>query len=398
MALAEPAGLADLAGHVRIARPCWVNAQVTIGCLVAGMIAGRTASMTWACCAKARCRACSAACGRHPPWARSCGRSPGGNVLQLQKAHREFLAELAGRAPLLPGAGVLAFADIGSQQKRAYGHAKQGAAFGFTKIQGKGLLVRGLNVLAATISTPLAAPVIAATRLRGGNASSARAAGCTGTIVVRMDSAFCGSPACSAARRAGAHFSVTVRMDPKVRAAIAAIGEDAWIPINYPQAVWDDQFGHWISDAQVAETQDTAFTFRKGIRPRWRHSSSVSDLAQGRAGRFRENLRCTPPPISSTGRPYPAIPAEPVVRPQHTRCRTRSQPSPRPWGQRRLASSPHIAPGTTTRGRASRRSTGMILGRRMRWSRRRSTTRTLITSDIGQFAVCVAGSGQETEA
>ena len=54
------------------------------------------------------------------------------------------------------------------------------------------------------ISTPLAAPVIAATRLRGGNAASARGAaslaaqaistardcGCTGTIMVRMDSAY----------------------------------------------------------------------------------------------------------------------------------------------------------------------------------------------------------------
>ena len=61
-------------------------------------------------------------------------------------------------------------------QKRVYGHDKQGARFGHTKIQGKSLLVRGLNALAAGISTPLAAPVIAATRLRGGNAASARGA------------------------------------------------------------------------------------------------------------------------------------------------------------------------------------------------------------------------------
>ena len=36
------------------------------------------------------------------------------------------------------------------------------------------MLVRGLNALAATISTPLGAPVIAATRLRGGNAAAFR--------------------------------------------------------------------------------------------------------------------------------------------------------------------------------------------------------------------------------
>ena len=222
--------------------------------------------MTWACCAMARCLPCSV--GRAPSTLGSFLRAfTWGNVLQLQKVHREVLAELARRVPLLPGADVLAFVDIDSQQKRVYGHQKQGAAFGFTKIQGKGLLVRGLNVLAASICTPLAAPVIAGTRLRGGNASSARGAasmigeavatarqaGCTGTLVVRMDSAFYGSPAVAAARRAGAHFSVTVRMDPKVRTAIAAIAEGAWMPIRYPRAIWDDQLRCWVSDAQVAE-------------------------------------------------------------------------------------------------------------------------------------------------
>jgi hypothetical protein len=77
---------------------------------------------------------------------------------------------------VLPGKDAVAFVDIDSMQKRVYGHQKQGAAFGHTKIQGKSLLVCGLNALAATISTPLAAPVIAATRLRGGSAASCRGA------------------------------------------------------------------------------------------------------------------------------------------------------------------------------------------------------------------------------
>jgi hypothetical protein len=279
MALAERAGLGDLAGeHVRISRACGVNAQVKVGCLVAGMIAGADSIDDMG---LLRHGALPGLFGgvRAPSTLGSFLRAfTWGNVLQLQMVHRQVLAELARRAPLLPGADTLAFVDIDSQQKRVYGHAKQGAAFGFTKIQGKGLLVRGLNVLAATICTPLAAPVIAGTRLRGGNASSARGAasmiteavttartaGCTGTLIVRMDSAFYGSPACSAARRARACFSVTVRMDPKVRAAIAAIGEQAWTPIRYPRAIWDDQLGRWISDAQVAEVTYTAFTSKKG--------------------------------------------------------------------------------------------------------------------------------------
>ena len=46
----------------------------------------------------------------------------------------------------------------------------------------------------------------------------------------------------------------------KVRAAIAAIEEDTWTPIKYPNAIFDEQLGGWVSDAEVAETFYTAFT------------------------------------------------------------------------------------------------------------------------------------------
>jgi len=127
------------------------------------------------------------------------------------------------------------------------------------------------------ISTPLSAPVIAAARLRGGGAGSARGAaslvkeavgtardcGCAGTVVVRMDSGFYSSAVISEIRAAKAHFSVTVPANASVRAAIAAIPEGGWTPIRYPRAIWDDQAGGWVSDAEVAETQYTAFTSRK---------------------------------------------------------------------------------------------------------------------------------------
>jgi hypothetical protein len=197
-----------------------------------------------------------------------------GNVLQIEKAGRELLARLPALAPLLPGADVLAFVDIDSTQKRVYGHKKEGARFGHTKIQGKSVLVRGLNALIGAVSTPLAAPVIAATRLRGGNASSARGAaslaaqaigtaracGATGTIVVRMDSAYYTAAVIAAVRRNEARFSVTAPVSAAIRAAITTIPQDAWQPIEYPQAIWDDQLDCWVSDAEVAETPYAAFT------------------------------------------------------------------------------------------------------------------------------------------
>jgi hypothetical protein len=279
MALAQRAGLAALTGeHVRIGHRCGVNPQVKVPGIVAGMIGGADSIDDLDLLRHGAMPALFGAI-RAPSTLGSFLRSfTWGNVLQLGKVNRLMLAELARLAPLLPGKETAAFADIDSQQKRVYGRQKQGAAFGHTKIGGKSLLVRGLNALAATISTPLGAPLIAATRLRGGNAASsrgaasfateavrtARATGCSGIVVVRADSAFYSAAFASAVRAAGAFFSVTVPMNPHVAAAIAAIGQDAWQPIRYPRAIWDDQLGCWVSDAEVAQTRYTAFTRKKG--------------------------------------------------------------------------------------------------------------------------------------
>ena len=278
MALAQRAGLAGLvAEHVRPGGPCGVYPELKIPCLVAGMAAGADSIDDMD---LLRHGAMPDLFGgiRAPSTLGSHLRSfTWGNARQLEMVNRLLLGELARRAPLLPGREQLAFVDIDAMQKRVYGRRKQGAAFGHTKIQGKSLLVRGLNALAATICTPLGAPVIAAVRLRGGNANSARGAagfaaeaiatardtGCTGLVIVRADSAYYSAGFCGVVRRAGARFSVTVNMDAKVTAAIAAIPPQAWTSIRYPQAIWDDQLGCWVSDAQVAETGYTAFTSAK---------------------------------------------------------------------------------------------------------------------------------------
>ena len=279
MALAERAGLHALVRrHVQITAKTGVYPEVKAACLVAGMAAGADSIDDMD---LLRHGAMPDLFGgvRAPSTLGSFLRSfTWGNVRQLEQVSRELLAELARRAPLLPGAQTLAFVDLDSMQRRVYGHKKQGAAFGHTKIQGKTVLVRGLNALAATICTPQAAPVIAATRLRGGSANTARgaasftaeaigtarAAGCTATIVARADSGLYCAAFTGACRRAGAYFSVTARMNPAVKTAIASIPQDAWTPIKYPRAIWDDQLRAWVSDAEIAETRYTAFASKKG--------------------------------------------------------------------------------------------------------------------------------------
>ncbi|KUL34973.1 IS1380 family transposase, partial [Actinoplanes awajinensis] len=173
----------------------------------------------------------------------------------------------------LAGADVLTFVDIDSMLRRVYGKQKQGTGFGHAKIGGYNVWLRGYHPLITTLSTPLSAPVVAATRLRSGNAGSARGAanmiaetvttarscGATGEIVVRADSAFYAKTVIATCRRRGVRFSVTARVDTKIRTACDSISEDQWIDIKYPQAVWDEDAQRWISDAQIAETEYTAF-------------------------------------------------------------------------------------------------------------------------------------------
>ena len=274
LALAGRAGLPGLLAGAAPAGPCGANPVTKVMCLVAGMAAGADSIEDMD---LLRDGAMEAVFGgiRAPSTLGSFLRAfTWGNVRQLDRAHRGLTAALSAGPRLLPGREVLAFIDVDSTQERVYGYQKEGAAFGHAKVQGKSLLLKGLNPLISVISTPLAAPVLGPVRLRGGSAGSARGAaglaaeaigtareaGCTGKVIVRFDSAFYNSAVIRTVIRHGAHFSVTVPVNSSIRNAIARIPEDAWTAISYPQATWDDQLECWISDAEVAETSYTAFT------------------------------------------------------------------------------------------------------------------------------------------
>jgi hypothetical protein len=197
-----------------------------------------------------------------------------GHARQLESVLREHLVALCGRVDLLPDAAEQrVFIDIDSLLRPVYGHAKQGASYGHTKIAGKQILRKGLSPLATTISTAGSAPVIAGMRLRAGRTGSAkgagrmvaqaigtaRAAGASGPILVRGDSAYGNRKVVRTCLRAGAQFSLVMTRNPAVDRAIAAIEDTAWTPVSYPGAVRDPDTGAWISDAEVAEIPYTAF-------------------------------------------------------------------------------------------------------------------------------------------
>jgi hypothetical protein len=275
MALAESAGLRGLADE-RLSVPTdkGANAGLKVASLVAGMVAGADSIDDMALL-------------RHGGMRRVFGHAYApstlgsflraftfGHVRQLDAVASRFVTALAGRAPLVsqPADGEYVLVDVDDTIIEVHGYAKQGAGFGYSG-------VRGLNALLATVTTTGAAPVIVAQRLRKGSVGSPRGAkrlvadalktvrGLRGVAggkpLVRADSAFYGRGLVLPVVRAGADVSVTVRQDKRVKAAIAAIPDDAWTTIQYTDAIYDQTTGQWISRAEVAEIPFTAFASRR---------------------------------------------------------------------------------------------------------------------------------------
>jgi len=271
LALAESAGLCELAEQ-RLSVPTdkGANAGLKVASLVAGMLAGADSIDDMGLLRHG-------GMGRvfdHPYAPSTLGSFlrafTFGHVRQLDGVAARFLTALGRRAPLLPtyGPGQRVLVDVDDTIIEVHGYAKQGAGFGYTR-------VRGLNALLATATTAGSAPVVVAQRLRQGAAASSRGAArlvadalktvramTAARPLVRADSAYYGHTTVAAALRAGADVSVTVRSDPKVRAAIAAIEPDAWTGIEYPEAIFDEDTGSWISRAEIAEISFTAFGSR----------------------------------------------------------------------------------------------------------------------------------------
>ena len=191
-----------------------------------------------------------------------------GHVQQLNAVLRASLVALTQRVDLLPGADRVVFLDLDSSHREVYGYGKQGGENG--RLKGR----KTLHPLFATMSTPIARPVVAGIRLRRGKSADVRGAARflaealavvrqvapNATVVVRGDSKFYTADVVATAARYHAHVSLTTGSNPSVNTAITAIPQSAWTAIHYPEAFVDTETGELVSDAEVAEIPYTAFT------------------------------------------------------------------------------------------------------------------------------------------
>ena len=169
-----------------------------------------------------------------------------GHVRQLDALLGRAL-ERAWKAGAGPGDGRLVI-DVDSFVGEVCGRLKQGAAFGYTRLLGYH------PILATRADTREALHI----RLRKGSANTQKGmlrfcdeliarvnrAGATGVKLLRADSGFWNIKVFERLERAGWQYSIGVRMIKTVRAAVEAIDEDAWQPIDYPDE----------GEAQIAET------------------------------------------------------------------------------------------------------------------------------------------------
>jgi hypothetical protein len=202
-----------------------------------------------------------------------------GHVRQLDKLLAESLTR-AWQAGAGPGAGRLVI-DVDSFVGEVCGYQKQGAGYGYTKRF-------GYHPLLATRADTREALHI---RLRKGSANTQKGikrfceeliarverAGATGAVLLRADSGFWNTKLFELLESAGWQYSIGVRNNTKIRAAVDAIAEDAWITIAYPEG----------GEAQIAETtygerrlivrRTRLLGAQAELWPDWRHFAFITN-------------------------------------------------------------------------------------------------------------------------
>ena len=171
-----------------------------------------------------------------------------GHVRQLDKAAELGLVRAwsVGAAPSVAEMTV----DLDSTVCEVCGKAKHGAAYGHTKVLGYHPLVAVRSDTGEVLHS----------RMRSGSSqrgnerfaretlARVRRLAADATVTVRADAGFFSYDMIAAIGAHGASYSITIPHNAKVKAAIAATGDDAWQAIEYTRG----------GEAQVAETTITA--------------------------------------------------------------------------------------------------------------------------------------------
>jgi hypothetical protein len=213
-----------------------------------------------------------------------------GHVRQLEAVNGRALerAWALGAGP----AGAPLVIDVDSTICEVAGNAKGGAGYGYTKVLGYHPILATRadtgEVVHARMRKGAANTQRGARRFIDELVARVRRAGATGELTMRFDAGFWSNDTITTLNRHGVRYTMAVRAGHKsIAAAIAGIGDDAWVDIDYTP---DGQ-------AQVAECAYTTGTGKRRVTrrlivrrtrppdtaqqrlwPDWRHHAFLTDL------------------------------------------------------------------------------------------------------------------------
>jgi Transposase DDE domain group 1 len=206
-----------------------------------------------------------------------------GHVRQLDRLTERVLAR-AWAAGAGPGEQPLTV-DVNSTVCEVYGQAKQGAAYGYSRVLGYHPLLATRadtgEVLHARMRSGRANTARGAKRFVEELAGRLRRAGASGQLTLRADSGFWSTKVLQACRRHRIRFSVTVRQTQQVRAAIAAIDQTAWIPIEYPDGGVAEVAETTLGGDRLVVRRTRLVGAQATLWPDWRYHAFVTDREGG---------------------------------------------------------------------------------------------------------------------
>jgi hypothetical protein len=203
-----------------------------------------------------------------------------GHVRQLDRVLADSLSR-AWAAGAGPGDQRLVV-DVDSFVGEVHGYAKQGAGFGYTH-------KRGYHPILATRA---GTGEVLHIRARKGSANTARGAlrfveeliprvgraGATGPKLLRADSGFWNKKLMARLEAAGWHYSIGVRQQPHIKAAIAAIPESDWQPLDdYPDAGEAQIAQTMIGSQRLVVRRTRLLGAQAELWPDWRHFAFLTN-------------------------------------------------------------------------------------------------------------------------
>ncbi len=205
-----------------------------------------------------------------------------GHVRQLEAVAAEALRR-AWAAGVGPGRGRLVV-DLDSTITEVVGKAKQGAAYGYTKVLGYHPLVACRagtgELLHARLRRGSANTARGARRFVEELVARVRRAGADGEMVMRMDSGFWSNDTIATLERLDLRYTMTVRTgNQAIAAAISAIAEDGWADIGYTDS-GVAQVGETVYKGRRLVVRRTRLTdpYQARLWPEWRHHAFLTDL------------------------------------------------------------------------------------------------------------------------